>query len=51
MADEKKVDGKKGFFARLLDSLDKKMQEKAKSGSCCCCSGSEPKKPENKGCC
>jgi hypothetical protein len=26
---------KKGFFARIIDKLDKKMQEKAKSASCC----------------
>ena len=27
---------KKSFFVRLFDKLDKKMKEKAKSGSCCC---------------
>ncbi|MBU0468114.1 MAG: hypothetical protein KKD07_07655 [Candidatus Omnitrophica bacterium] len=27
---------KKGFWAGLLDSLDKKMKDKAKSSSCCC---------------
>jgi len=27
---------KKGFFARMIDKIDKKLQEKAKSGSCCC---------------
>lgn len=26
---------KKGFFGRLADKLDKKMQEKAKSSPCC----------------
>jgi len=26
---------KKGFFAKIIDKLDKKMQEKAKSGPCC----------------
>lgn len=26
----------KGFFAKLFDKLDKKMQEKAKSNPCCC---------------
>ena len=40
---------KKGFLARLIEKLDKKMEEKAKSQSCCtgkdkskdetCCSG------------
>jgi len=33
---------KKSFFAGLFDRLDKKMKEKAKSGSCCC-------KPSDKG--
>lgn len=32
--EEKK--SKKGFFTRLLDKLDKKIEEKAKSSSCCC---------------
>jgi hypothetical protein len=31
-------DKKKGFWSRLLDSLDKKMEAKAKSSGCCCCS-------------
>ena len=26
---------KKGFFAKIIDKLDKKMQEKSKSASCC----------------
>lgn len=30
-----KDDRKKSFFARLLDKLDKKMEEKAKSLPCC----------------
>ena len=38
--EEKKT--KKGFFARMFEKLDKKMEEKAKSGSCCC-------KPSDKG--
>lgn len=38
---------KRGFFARLIDKLDKKMQEKAKSKSCC---GGEAK-PDKKSCC
>lgn len=29
---------KKGFWARLMDKLDKKMEAQAKkSSSCCCC--------------
>ena len=31
---EKKI-SKKGFFARLFDKIDKKLEEKAKSGCCC----------------
>jgi hypothetical protein len=38
---------KKGFFARLIAKLDKKMQEKAKSQSCCC----SENKSEKKSCC
>lgn len=48
MTDEKKTEQKKGFFARLIDSLDKKMEEKARSGGCGCCApksqGTEEKK-------
>jgi len=45
IAGQKEV--KKGFFARLIDKLDKKMQEKAKANSCC---GGE-NKSEKKSCC
>ena len=38
--EEKKT--KKGFFARMFEKLDKKMEEKAKSQPCC-------SKPSNKG--
>jgi hypothetical protein len=37
-----KPDKKKGFWSRLMDNLDKKMEAKAKSSSCCCCP-SDPK--------
>ena len=50
MADDKKTVEKKGFFARLMDSLDKKMEAKAKSGGCSCCSP-KSKDPEDKKCC
>ena len=36
-SEEKKV--KKGFFSRMFDKLDKKMEEKAKEGKCCSGSG------------
>jgi len=39
-------DVKKGFWARLMDSLDKKMEAKAKSSSGCCCSGSASSKDQ-----
>ena len=29
------VKAKRGLFARIIDKLDKQMQEKAKSKSCC----------------
>jgi hypothetical protein len=48
MEEKVKEKQKKGFFAALLDKLDKKMEEKAKSGPCCC------KKDDiegNKSCC
>ena len=48
---EEKLEGKKskkGFFARLLDKLDKKMEEKSKSGCCC---GSNGAKGDKKSCC
>jgi hypothetical protein len=38
---------KKGFWARLIDKLDKKMQEKAKAESCCGGAG----KAEKRSCC
>ena len=49
MADDKKSVEKKGFFARLMEGLDKKMEAKAKSGGCCC--GPKSKDAENKKCC
>ena len=39
---------KKGFFAELLEKLDKKMEEKAKSGSGCC---RHDEQGEKKSCC
>ncbi len=49
MSDDKKVVEKKGFFARFMESLDKKMEASAKGG-CCCCSP-KSKDPEDKKCC
>lgn len=37
--EKNKENKKKGFFARFIEKLDKKMEEKAKKGSCCCGSG------------
>ncbi|MCU0666092.1 MAG: hypothetical protein MUF05_03245 [Candidatus Omnitrophica bacterium] len=34
---------KKGFWARLMQSLDKKMQEQAKKQPCCCAGKKEEK--------
>jgi hypothetical protein len=50
MVDDKKNVEKQGFFARLMDFLDKKIEAKAKSGGSCCCS-SKSKDGENKKCC
>jgi hypothetical protein len=50
MTNDKKAVEKKGFFARLMDSLDKKMEAKAKSGGCCCCAP-KSKESEDKKCC
>ncbi|MFA6349863.1 MAG: hypothetical protein WCY12_02930 [Candidatus Omnitrophota bacterium] len=46
--DNNKVNKPKGFFARLLDRLDKKMEEKSRSQNCGCC-GSKNK--EDRSCC
>jgi hypothetical protein len=42
--DNKEQKPKKGFFARMIEDLDRKMAEKAGSGGCGCCSGSADKK-------
>jgi len=39
------TEAKKGFFARLMEKLDKKPVDSAKKSSCCCCSA-EPKSDE-----
>ncbi len=44
-SEEKKT--KKGFFSRMFDKLDKKMEEKAKESKCC--GGSD--KSKGKSCC
>ncbi len=38
-----KTEVKKGFWANLLDKLDKKMEDKANSGGCCCSGGNKNK--------
>ena len=38
---------KKGFFGRLIEKLDKKMEEKAKTRSCC----GNKSKDKDKPCC
>lgn len=39
---------KKGFFSRMIEKFDKKMEEKSKSKSCCC---GDKNNPGNKSCC
>jgi hypothetical protein len=41
--DNKKGKTNKGFFAKLFDKLDKKMEEKSKLPSCCCCQDNKDK--------
>jgi hypothetical protein len=43
-----KQDKKKGFFSRMIEKLDKKMEEKAKKPSCC---GGGPNKEKGSSCC
>jgi len=50
MADDKKTVEKKGFFARLMESLDKKMEARAEKSGCCCCA-SNSKDGKEKKCC
>jgi hypothetical protein len=49
---KKGAKNKKGFWAKLFDGLDKKMEAAANSSSCCCCSedGAKSKKGKS-GCC
>lgn len=32
------MEKKKGFFSRLFDKMDDKLEEKSKNKRCCCCS-------------
>jgi len=47
MGDKKNEVKKKSFIAVLLEKLDKKMEEKARSKPCCC----KPNDKEGKSCC
>lgn len=38
-AKTKKENKKKGFFSRLVEKIDKRMEEKAKNSPCSCSSG------------
>lgn len=38
---------RKGFLARLVEKLDKKLEEKAKAKPCC----DDKDKPKDEGCC
>jgi hypothetical protein len=46
---QEKKEQKKGFWARLLDGLDKKMEEKASGARSCCCPSAP--KSDKKTCC
>jgi len=43
----KKENKKKGFFARFVEKIDKKMEEKAKNTRCSC----KTDKDQDKSCC
>jgi hypothetical protein len=43
--ESKKDVKKKSLFKKLVERIDKKMQEKASSSGCCCCN------PKDKSCC
>ena len=43
-----KQEKKRGFWGRLMDKLDKKMEEKAKKSSCC---GGGANKEKGSSCC
>jgi len=47
--DNSKQKEKKGFFGKLMEKLDKKMEEKAKQSSCC--GGSIDSKEKDSSCC
>jgi len=34
---------KKGFFSKLIENLDKKLENKSKNKKCCCCQDSKNK--------
>lgn len=44
MDNEKKEARKKGFFSRIFDKLDKKMEAKAKGQKPCCCGPADDNK-------
>jgi hypothetical protein len=35
---------KKGFFSKLVENLDEKLEKKSKDKKCCCCQDSKDKK-------
>jgi hypothetical protein len=50
---DKKSEAKKGFWAKLMDGLDKHMEAQAQKGNCCCCSSQKPNDAgkDKEGCC
>ena len=38
---------KKGFFGKIMDKLDKKLEDQAKNSGCC----GDPENGKNKSCC
>lgn len=47
MKNKEKQEKKQGFFANLLEKLDKRLEEKSKKAGCCC----QPKEGKKDSCC
>lgn len=47
MKEQKAEEKKKGFFSKLIEKLDKKLEAKSKQSGCCC----GPKNDKGDSCC
>ncbi|MFH0984736.1 MAG: hypothetical protein V1882_04295 [Candidatus Omnitrophota bacterium] len=46
-----KKEKKKGFFAKLFEKIDKKLEDKAKKSGCCCAPSKDKKDSDGDSCC